>query len=109
MASKYDNVRRLMDLLGYGTGELYRDTASNGNVILKWYSKHKGQTLAQRKKEAAEVMECFAGIHPFKNGTFDYVTKVVVRNATASRVNCGVVETWQDLDKVCVYIDRNKM
>jgi len=113
MASKYDNVRKAMQQAGYSFSEAYRDKAANGNVILKWMSERVGGTKEERAKEAADLTEMFAGMHAFKNGTFDYVTKVVVRNATASMVDFlgGTVQThtWQDYDKVCVYIDTSKM
>ena len=113
MASKYDNVRKAMQQAGYCFNEVYRDKAANGNVMLKWFGKRIGGTKEERKQEAADLTDMFAGMNAFANGTFDYVTKVVVRNATASRVDFlgGTVttHTWQDLDKVCVYIDTSKM
>lgn len=106
MASKYEMVRKLMELQGFGSMQHNDCSTQTGVRILKWDSRTIGASLEQRKKEAAEVMECFAGMHPFANGTFDYVQKVVVKLAKAYN---GHGDECATRDKVCVYVDTNKM
>ena len=92
--SKYDAVRNVM-----GEQEVYNDSAKNGR-ILKWFSPTRGATLAQRKALAAEVLQKL-----IENEVW-YVQKVEVRNATSTYWSMSGAITYEDDDKICVYIDK---
>lgn len=111
MASKYDELYKAvsrieLDFFSSVSGRpSFTDTASNGDRILKYYSDKKGCTVAERKQQAEEFYQLIKHVHGVK--------KVVVRNATASRTHFYMkdgkpmtdVSTWDDYDKVCVYVN----
>jgi len=96
--SKYEQLRELM-----GGQEVFNDATKTGRV-LKWYADSEGMPKGERDVLAAKIKERLvaAGAH--------YVQKVQVRNAKMSR-NMWVgaqykVMTFDDFDKICVYIDK---
>ena len=77
----------------------YRDVSKTGRIF-KWYSKTTGMTLADRKMEAINIEQGLRKIG------VPHIQKVNIRNATASSFNGLRAITFNDYDKICVYIDK---
>lgn len=92
--SKYSQLRAIM-----GQVEDYNDKTKYGRV-LKWYNDSCGLEKPVRDKMAGELLEKLiaAGVY--------YVQRVQVRNARGSTFRDGDCISFDDGDKVCIYIDK---
>ena len=93
--SKYAQLHAIL-----GGPQAYNDKVRNGRV-LKWRSDQMGQTLAERKMQAGKLLERL-----LKEGVY-YVQKVEVRNAKIHAYDsfAQIGYTYDDMDKICVYVD----
>jgi hypothetical protein len=93
--SKYSDL-----YIAMGGPAVYNDKVSTGRV-LKWYSPETGLSLSERKAQARLIAARLKHL--------PYVQKVNVRNARGSAVRGNYFINFQDSDKICVYVDMQKL